>query len=107
MNLKPIIAFFRALDSYVSSTLFEVKDGLRRGWIAYSSFLLRFRVTGIKRIFVDLFDDAATFGMVFAIGIIALALPTLKETDDIWNAGRQYAVTFTDASGEIIGKRGI
>lgn len=107
MNLKPIIAFFRALDSYVSSTLFEVKDGLRRGWIAYSSFLLRFRITGFKRIFVDLADDAATFGMVFAIGIIALALPTLKETDDIWNAGRQYAVTFTDASGEIIGKRGI
>ena len=107
MNFKPIIAFFRAVDSYVSSALFEVTDGLRRAWLAYSSFLLRFRITGLKRIIVDLADDAATFGMVFAIGIIALALPTLKETDDIWNAGRQYAVTFTDANGEIIGKRGI
>jgi penicillin-binding protein 1A len=107
LNWKPIIAFFRALDSIVSSTLFETTDALRRGWLAYSAFLLRFRISGIKRVFVDLLDDAATFGMVFAIGIIALALPTLKETDDIWNSGRQYAVTFTDASGEIIGKRGV
>ena len=30
MNFKPIIAFFRAVDSYVSSALFEVTDGLRR-----------------------------------------------------------------------------
>ncbi len=87
--------------------MFEMTDAVRRGWLAYSAFLLRFRISGIKRVFVDLVDDAATFGMVFAIGIIALALPTLKETDDIWNSGRQYAVTFTDASGEIIGKRGV
>jgi penicillin-binding protein 1A len=107
LNLKPIIGFFRAVDSYVSSSLFEVADGLRRGWIAYAAFLMRFRITGLKRIVVDLVDDAATFGMVFAIGVIALALPTLKETDDIWNSGRQYAVTFTDNNGEIIGKRGI
>jgi penicillin-binding protein 1A len=107
LNWKPVIKFFRAVDSLVSSAVFETTDWLRRSWLAYSAFLLRFRITGLKRVVVDLADDMATFGMVIAVGIIALALPTLKETDDIWNAGRQYAVTFTDESGEIIGKRGV
>jgi len=95
------------LDGLISSTVFEVMDGLRRFWIAYTSFLYRFRITGLKRIVVDLLDDAATFGTVFAVGVITVALPTLTETDDIWNSGRKYAVTFTDTNGEIIGRRGI
>ncbi len=95
------------LDEVFSHYAFELYDGLRRGWVTYSYFLMRFRVTGIKRFIVDLLDDAATFGTVFAIGIITVALPTLNETDDIWNSGRQYAVTFTDINGEIIGRRGV
>ena len=83
MNWKPVIKFFRAVDSLVSSSVFETTDWLRRSWLAYSAFLLRFRITGLKRVVVDLADDMATFGMVIAVGIIALALPTLKETDDI------------------------
>jgi penicillin-binding protein 1A len=105
--MKSIIRFFLTLDGAISSTVFEVYDGLRRFWIAYSAWLLRFRITGVKRIIVDLMDDAATFGTVFALGIITVALPTLNETDDIWNSGRQYAVTFTDSNGEIIGRRGV
>lgn len=95
------------LDEVFSHYAFELYDGLRRGWVAYSYFLMRFRVTGIKRVIVDLLDDAATFGTVFALGVITVALPTLNETDDIWNSGRQYAVTFTDINGEIIGRRGV
>jgi penicillin-binding protein 1A len=56
---------------------------------------------------VDLADDAATFGLVFAIGLLVFALPPFSGTGDIWNRGRQHAVTFTDANGEIIGRRGI
>ncbi len=105
--MRAILNFFLGLDGAISSMVFEAWDGLRRFWLAYSAWLLRFRITGLKRIFVDLVDDAATFGTVIALGIITVALPTLNETDDIWNSGRQYAVTFTDSSGEIIGKRGV
>ena len=105
--LRKLFQFFMKLDELFSHYAFELYDGLRRGWVAYSQFLMRFRVTGIKRIIVDLLDDAATFGTVFALGVITVALPTLNETDDIWNSGRQYAVTFTDINGEIIGKRGV
>lgn len=98
---------FWTFDSIVSSSVFEAWDALKRGGSAYSSFLYRFKITGIRRIFVDLIDDAATFGTVIAFGLLAYALPPFSGTGDVWNKGRDYAVTFTDANGEIIGRRGI
>ena len=98
---------FLRLDSIVSSGLFELSDGIKRGWGAYTSFLERFRIWGLKRVFVDLIDDAATFGLIFGIGLITFALPPFSGTDDVWNRNRQYAVTVTDINGEIIGRRGI
>ncbi len=104
-------AFYRAIwigDSYVSSTLFEVWDFIWRASSAYSSFLYRyFRMSGPKRIIIDLIDDFFTFGVVALFGLLAFALPPFSGTGDIWNRGREYAVTFTDANGEIIGRRGI
>jgi penicillin-binding protein 1A len=104
---NPIYSFFWKADSFFSSWGFEVMDALRRGFSAYSSFLHRFRISGLRRVAVDLVDDAATFGTVFAIGLLAFALPPFSGTGDIWNKGREYAVTFTDVNGEIIGRRGI
>lgn len=102
---------FRAIwmaDSLVSSTLFELWDGVKRGASAYSSFLHRyFRMSGPRRWLVDALDDGFTFGVVAAFALLAYALPPFSGTGDIWNRGREYAVTFTDANGEIIGRRGI
>ena len=49
----------------------------------------------------------ATFGTVALFGLLAFALPPFSGTGDIWNKGREYAITFTDANGKIIGRRGI
>ena len=45
--------------------------------------------------------------MGVAAVICVVAIPPFNNTGDIWNQGRQYAVTFTDQNGEIIGRRGI
>ncbi|WP_119271357.1 transglycosylase domain-containing protein [Taklimakanibacter deserti] len=95
------------LDSYVSSAVYEVFDWLRRSISAYSSFVYRFRLSGPKRVIVDLLDDMATFGTVACLGLLAFALPPFSGTGDVWNKGRDYAITFTDENGEIIGRRGI
>jgi len=104
---NPVYAFFWKADSFFSSWGFEVTDTLRRAGSAYSSFLYRFRISGLRRIVVDLLDDMATFGTVFAFGLLAYALPPFSGTGDVWNERREYAVTFTDVNGEIIGRRGI
>ena len=95
------------LDSYVSSGVYELLDGIRRSASAYSSFLQRFRLSGPKRVVIDLLDDMATFGTVIVFGLLAFALPPFSGTGDVWNKGRDYAITFTDDNGEIIGRRGI
>jgi penicillin-binding protein 1A len=92
----------------VSTALFEIWDGVKRATSAYSSFLhSHFRLSGPRRWLIDLTDDVFTFGVVAAFGLITFALPTFSDTGDVWNRGREYAVTFTDADGEIIGQRGI
>ena len=95
------------MDSYVSSGVFEFFDGIRRGWSWYASWLERFRLNGLKRLVVDLVDDFATFGMVFMFGLLMFALPPFSGEGDIWNQRREFAVTFTDINGEIIGRRGV
>jgi penicillin-binding protein 1A len=102
-----LTGFLWHLDSWVSSGLFEVWDGLRRGYSAYSSFLYRFRIAGLKRLVIDGLDDAATFGTLFAFALVAYALPPFSGTGDVWNRGREYAITFTDSNGAVIGRRGI
>ncbi len=95
------------LDSFVSTAVFETFDGIRRGWAWYASWLERFRIRGLVRIVVDLIDDLATFGTIIALAILVFALPPFSGEGDIWNQRREYAVTFTDINGEIIGRRGI
>ncbi len=91
----------------MSSSVFEAWDACKRWGSAYSSFVYRFKVTGPRRFLIDLIDDFATFGMVFAFCLLAFALPPFSGTGDVWNRGREFAITFTDANGEIIGQRGI
>ena len=104
---NPFYRSFMALDSWLSSAGFEVVDFIQRSWSAYASWLERFRIRGLTRIAIDLTDDALTLGMGVAVIVAVVAIPPFNNTGDIWNQGRQYAVTFTDQNGEIIGRRGI
>jgi penicillin-binding protein 1A len=99
-----------AADAYVSSALFEFWEAVKRAGSAYSSFLHRyFRISGPRRWFIDLIDDGFTFFVVFVFGLLTFALPNFfdADTEDVWNRGREYAVTFTDVNGNVIGQRGI
>jgi penicillin-binding protein 1A len=94
-------------DGAVSTAVFETWDFLKRRHSAYLTFLERFRLRGLKRVVVDLVDDGLTFGVIACFVLLAYALPPFSGTGDVWNRGREFAVTFTDADGEIIGRRGI
>jgi hypothetical protein len=50
----PVFRFFWALDSYVSTAVFELVALMRRWGSAFSSFLYRFRLSGFRRLIVDL-----------------------------------------------------
>jgi penicillin-binding protein 1A len=94
----------RFLCKYRGIELFAL---MHRWGSALSSFLHRFRLSGSRRLIVDLLDDAATLGTVFLFALLAFALPPFSGTGDLWNKGREYAITFTDVEGNVIGRRGI
>ena len=90
---NPFYRSFMALDLWLSSAGFEVVDFIQRSWSAYASWLERFRIRGLTRIAIDLTDDALTLGMGVAVIVAVVAIPPFSGTGDIWNLGRQYAVT--------------
>ena len=110
-NLPTRNWLYRAIwtgDAFVSDGLFRFWFSLKAAGSAYSSWLYRwFKLTGPKRILVDLIDDLFTFGVVAAFGLLAYALPPFSGAGDIWNRDREYAITFTDSDGKLIGRRGI
>ncbi len=109
-NLTPkgrFSQFLYDLDCRINAGVYSAYDWLCRAYSAYAAFIGRWRVRGPKRILLDLFSDGATFGLMFALGLVYIALPPVWEDDDIWNRGRQHSVTFTDSTGTIIGRRGI
>jgi penicillin-binding protein 1A len=94
-------------DAVVSTLVFETWDLLKRAGSVYSALLYRMRPRGLTRIAIDLADDGVTFGVIASFLILAFALPPFSGGGDVWNRGREYAVTFTDGNGQIIGRRGI
>src|SRR5690349_23668332 len=69
----------------------------------------RFHVGGWKRwILVEPASEAATWGMVGMIGMLALAIPAFRETsDEDWLKKSELAVVFLDRYGNEVGARGI
>ncbi len=96
-----------ALDAWIDSSLYDA--GFRAGelWEAITIFFRRFRVSGWRRWFVELFSEAATMGAGGAVVMLALAMPAFEETASDWRNQGDFAVTFLDRYGNEIGQRGI
>ena len=73
-----------------------INDWLRRSWRIRSR---RARWTAA------LVSVASTFMSLIATGAY-LTMPDWTETDQIWNLKNEYAITFRDRNGQIIGHRG-
>ncbi|MGD9738282.1 MAG: transglycosylase domain-containing protein [Bauldia sp.] len=69
--------------------------------------LRRPRVTGFRRVLVEVSGDGLTLLSFAAVIVLTLALPAMEATRVDWRAQGEYAVTFVDASGAEIGRRGI
>ncbi len=97
-----------AADAWLDSALYEFGQSLGRGYTQVEDFFSRFRVSGIKRLFVEILSDGLSF---FAIGMVlvtALALPAFDATaSGRFNKAEDFAVTFLDRYGNEIGRRGI
>src|ERR1700744_4152850 len=95
-------------DARVDSGLFRGFTGLRESYERFSTFMDRFHVAGWARWLHEIISEGATLGAAGAILMLALAVPSFRETaDDDWLKKSELAVTFLDRYGNEIGSRGI
>ena len=95
------------IDSWIDSTVWNL--GFRAGevWEEITIFFRRFRVTGLKKLGFELAGEAMTLGTVGCVALLALAQPAFEETKEDWRNRGDFAVTFLDRYGNVIGHRGI
>ncbi len=98
---------FLELDAWIDDALYRAGSALRRGWDAYTVFMDRFTVKGVKRAGVELVSDGLTFAVLGGILMCAFAKPAFEYAKQDWRAAQDYAVVFLDRAGNEIGRRGV
>lgn len=97
-----------ALDSYIDSGLFGTWETIKDSWAALTAFNQRFNLGGLTRLANELASEAfsiGTIGLALMLGLAQPAFEVVAKGDVL--AYSKYAVTFQDADGNELGKRGI
>ncbi|MEO0329409.1 MAG: PBP1A family penicillin-binding protein [Pseudomonadota bacterium] len=94
-------------DSWIDSSIYSLFTSASDFWENVMIFFRRFRVRGVSRAIVEVFDEGITLALVGGIAMLALALPAFEETQKDWRNQGDYSVTFLDRNGKVIGQRGI
>ncbi len=100
----------RALDAdaWLDSAIYEFWSSIGRGYRRIEDFFHAFRLRGIKRLFVELLSDGASFLAIGSVAVLALALPAFQATaSGKVNNADEISVVFLDRYGNEIGRRGI
>ena len=94
-------------DSWIDSTVWNAGFRLAQIWEDVTIFFRRFKVRGWKRLGFELAGEAMTLGTAGSVVLLALALPAFESTSEDWRNRGDFAVTFLDRYGNVIGHRGI
>ncbi|MFK7793276.1 MAG: transglycosylase domain-containing protein [Devosiaceae bacterium] len=95
------------IDAALDTALFNIGQFFNQFLASIRRFFERFRVRGIKRVFVEVADEVATFGTLGAIFALMLAIPAFGKISDDWQQQDTFAITILDRYGEEIGRRGV
>ena len=95
-------------DAWLDSAIYEFFRSLGRGYRHIEDFFANFRVRGLRRFFVEILSDGASFLAIGAVLMLALALPAFNAVQQgQFNKPEDISVTFLDRYGNQIGQRGI
>ncbi len=95
------------IDSWIDSSLWSAGFRLGELWEDITIFFRRFRARGWKRILFELLGEGLTLGTAGSVVLMMLAMPAFEATQGDWRNRGNFAVTFLDRYGNIIGHRGI
>ena len=104
LNIKQILLDF---DARFDSTLASLRSGFAEAWDNYSDYTYRKKVTGVKRLFVELSSEALTLGLVGLLFLAMLAIPVFQMAERGWKPQEDISVIFVDRYGNKLGQRGL
>ena len=96
-------------DARIDFAVFQSGKWARELYERFDAIMDRFHAAGWRRwLIVEPLSEAATWGTVGLLLMLALAVPAFRETSDqYWLKKSELAVTFLDRNGNEIGSRGI
>lgn len=95
------------IDSWIDSSLWTAGFRLVDLWEEVTIFSRKFHVEGWKKHLINLTGNALTLGAAGSVLLLTLAMPAFEETKKDWRYRGDFAVTFLDRYGNMIGHRGI
>lgn len=97
-----------AADAWLDSALYDSFQAFGRGFTRVEDFFARFRVTGFKRLAVEILSDGFTFLAIGMVLVTGLAMPAFDATaTGHFNKAEDISVVFLDRYGNEAGRRGI
>jgi penicillin-binding protein 1A len=103
----PRATFLLAIDAWIDTSLYEAGFRLGEFWENLTIFFRRFRVRGWRRLLFELLGEGFTLGAAGSVLMLALAMPAFDDTARDWRNQGDFAVTFLDRYGNVIGRRGL
>ena len=94
-------------DAWLDSSLHEAGQGFGEYYERLRNFMRRFKAEGFWRAFWEFSSEGTSLGIVGAMVLLVFAVPAFDAVNKDWRTQADFAVTFLDRYGNVIGKRGI
>ena len=97
----------QGFDAWFDTTMHEAGRGAGHSYERICNFSRRFKAEGIRRGASEILSESFSLGVVGALVLLAFAIPAFDAIGKDWRTQSEFAVTFLDRYGNVIGRRGI
>jgi penicillin-binding protein 1A len=94
-------------DAWLDSSLHNAGQGFGEYYERLRNFMRRFKAEGLWRAFWEFSSEGTSLGIVGAMVLLVFAVPAFDSVNKDWRTQADFAVTFLDRYGNVIGRRGI
>src|SRR5918997_3332065 len=98
---------FLGFDAWFDTTMHDAGQGAGHTYERIVNFSRRFKAEGIRRGAAEALSESVSLGVVGALVLLAFAIPAFDAIGKDWRTQSDFAVTFLDRYGNVIGRRGI
>jgi penicillin-binding protein 1A len=95
------------LDAWFDTTMHDAGQGAGHTYERVVNFSRRFKVEGVRRGAAEVLSESFSLGVVGAVILLAFAIPAFDAIGKDWRTQSDFAVTFLDRYGNVVGRRGI